>query len=412
MIDDFYVKFEEKFRGSREMIKSRLRVYLPFVCPLLQAYPGGQAIDLGCGRGEWLELLKEHGFDPQGVDLDEGMLQACKDIGLNVQAADALVFLQSLPDESQLIVSGFHIVEHLPFDLLQQLVLESKRVLKSGGLLIFETPNPENVAVGTSSFYLDPTHQRPIPPELLSFLPEYYGFDRYKVLRLQEPPELAQSKHLSLLEVMTSVSPDYAVVAQKSGKPGLTEALEEVFQKEYGLNLHTLAERYQQQLSAAVEHAEAKAEHAEAKAEHAEAKAEHAEAKAEQAELASNQHVTQLQAVYASRSWRIIAPLRWLVQQLRLLRQYGHDARTIVKKIFRKASNYSKLKACLIAIPNRLGLTKRFRQDNQVFNHTAPLASYTHEPNALIDLAQMTPRARQIYSDLKAAIESSNKGGL
>jgi len=197
------------------------------------------------------------------------MLQACKDIGLKVQTADALVFLQSLPDESQLIVSGFHIVEHLPVDLLQKLVRESKRVLKPGGLLIFETPNPENVAVGTSSFYLDPTHQRPIPPELLSFLPEYYGYDRYKVLRLQEPPELARSKRPSLLEVLIGVSPDYAVVAQKSGSPSLTEALNEVFQKEYGLNLHTLAERYQQQTSEALEQAEVKAEQAVVKAEEA-----------------------------------------------------------------------------------------------------------------------------------------------
>ena len=159
------------------------------------------------------------------------------------------------------------------------------------------------------------------------------------------------------------------------------------------------------------EQAEVKADQAKVKAEQAEVKAGQAEAKAEQAEIASNQHVTQLRAVYASRSWRITAPLRWLVQRLHLLRQYGHDARTIVKKVFRKASNYPKLKACLIAIPNRLGITKRLRQDDQVFNHTAPLASETHEPNALIDLAQMTPRTRQIYGDFKAAIECSNKGG-
>jgi len=108
----FIGHLEERYRGPRELIKGRLQVYLPFVVPLLQAYPKGPAFDLGCGRGEWLELLQESGFDSQGVDLDDGMLSACRERGLNVANADAIVALKSLPDESQLVVSGFHIVEH------------------------------------------------------------------------------------------------------------------------------------------------------------------------------------------------------------------------------------------------------------------------------------------------------------
>ena len=174
MIDPFYRAFEDKFRGSRELIKSRLNAYISFILPFKELYENPQAIDLGCGRGEWLELLKEQGFDAQGVDLDEGMLTACIERGLKVQLADALTVLRSLPNESQTIVSAFHLVEHIPFSDLQILIQEALRVLKPAGLLIMETPNPENIVVATNNFYLDPTHTRPIPPQLLSFLPEYY----------------------------------------------------------------------------------------------------------------------------------------------------------------------------------------------------------------------------------------------
>ena len=92
-------------------------------------------------------------------------------------------------------------------------------MLMPGGLLILETPNPENLVVGTSHFYLDPTHQRPIPPELLSFLPEYYGFAKLKTLRLQERRELSGGKAPTLFDVLDGVSPDCAVVAQKERNP-------------------------------------------------------------------------------------------------------------------------------------------------------------------------------------------------
>jgi SAM-dependent methyltransferase len=228
MVDEinanFYRAFEDRFRGSRELIKSRLRVYLPFVEPLRSYYDDAMALDLGCGRGEWLELLQEAGFDVQGVDLDNGMLAACRERDLNVQTCDAVDFLKELPDASRVVVTGFHIAEHIPFPDLQVLVKESLRVLKPGGLLILETPNPENIVVGTSYFFIDPTHLRPIPPQLLSFLPEYYGFKRVKILRLQEPAGLHKSKALTLLDVLRGVSPDCAVVAQKKGEAAILRA--------------------------------------------------------------------------------------------------------------------------------------------------------------------------------------------
>src|SRR5659263_452911 len=97
MIDGFYRAFEEKHRGSRELINSRLRVYLPLVTPLAVAYPGAPIFDVGCGRGEWLELMAEIGFKPCGVDLDDGMLKDCLELGLLAEKGDAVAFLATLP---------------------------------------------------------------------------------------------------------------------------------------------------------------------------------------------------------------------------------------------------------------------------------------------------------------------------
>jgi SAM-dependent methyltransferase len=248
MSDDFYRTFEEQFRGSRAVVKSRLQSYLPFVTPLLDHFRPAPAIDLGCGRGEWLEILREHGFEARGVDIDDAMLAACHDLDLEVETRDALGFLKELPDASQAIVSGFHIAEHIPFQDLKDLVKEAMRVLKGGGILILETPNPENLVVGTSSFYLDPTHQRPLPPKLLEFIPEYVGFKRTKVVRLQESEAVLNRQGPTLFDVLYGASPDYAVVAQKDGPVGLLAVTSPAFAAEYGLTLETLADRYQKHI--------------------------------------------------------------------------------------------------------------------------------------------------------------------
>ncbi len=135
--DNFYRAFEDKHRGSRELIKSRLEIYLPFIEKIKEIQPKPKAIDLGCGRGEWLELLNENDCEAQGIDLDEGMLQACTQRGFDVQRQDALEALRNLDDASISVVSGFHIVEHLPFEVLQILVQESLRVLKTWRIIDF-----------------------------------------------------------------------------------------------------------------------------------------------------------------------------------------------------------------------------------------------------------------------------------
>lgn len=248
MNTNFYRAFEDGLRGSRELIRQRQEIYLPFINPLKALYPQCPALDLGCGRGEWLELIQSQGFLARGVDLDEGMLQACQALDLPAEYGDALAALVALDDESQVVVSAFHFIEHIPFDSLQLLVREALRVLKPAGLLIMETPNAENLLVGTNNFYLDPTHEKPIPHLLLSFLTEYTGFFRSKLVRLQESAALHDLPQLTLLDVLRGVSPDYAIIAQKMAGTEQLAVFDPCFDRAYGLSQEALTERYEQQI--------------------------------------------------------------------------------------------------------------------------------------------------------------------
>ena len=183
-LDALYVSFEDQFRGSREDIKERLRVYLPI---LKQAQLGTDempVLDVGCGRGEWLELLKEQNLRAQGVDMNRVLVEECQRQGLEVIERDVIVYLRTLPDASLGAVTGFHIIEHLPFEVLVKLMDETVRVLKPGGVAIFETPNPENVLVGSYTFYLDPTHRNPLPSAVVKFMAEARGLCRVEVMPL------------------------------------------------------------------------------------------------------------------------------------------------------------------------------------------------------------------------------------
>lgn len=243
--DGFYRAFEDKFRGSREEIKRRVSVYLPFVQPVAKRHAEFQALDLGCGRGEWLEVLKEAGIEGEGVDQDAGMLEGAKAQGLSVYYGDALSYLSKQPDASRICISLMHVVEHIPFEMLRTIVAEAKRVLVPDGLLIMETPNPENYTVGSCSFHLDPTHRNPLPPALLAFVPEYYGFARTKLLRLQENEEIKEKAIFEIEDFLTEISPDYAILAQAGIPSGLEANSDEssAWKKEYGISLSLMVQR-------------------------------------------------------------------------------------------------------------------------------------------------------------------------
>ena len=183
-LDSIYLSFEDIFRGNREDIKQRLRVYLPMVKEAGVGTFRMPILDVGCGRGEWLELLREENLKAGGMDINRSMLAECRNRGLDVTEGDVLAHLKALPDASLGAITGFHLVEHLPFEALIAFLDETLRVLKPGGIAVFETPNPENLLVLSRFFYLDPTHHNPIPSHTLKFLVEARGLCRVEVLQL------------------------------------------------------------------------------------------------------------------------------------------------------------------------------------------------------------------------------------
>jgi O-antigen chain-terminating methyltransferase len=205
-----------------------------------------------------------------------------------------------------------------------------------------ETPNPENISVATSLFYLDPSHNHPIPSELLSFCAEFAGFDRVKTLRLQEPRDVLQKAQPTLLDVLSGVSPDYSIVAQKAGNSSAHEALTPAFEKSYGVTLDLLAARYDAGIGVGYSQLEKQLSRAEewiARLESQRQRAESVAWQTQQDRLLSQQHIVhleskirevsialsikeqQVQDIFASTSWKLTAPLRWLVGQVIAFKQ-------------------------------------------------------------------------------------------
>jgi SAM-dependent methyltransferase len=215
LLDALYASFEDQFRGTREEVKRRLRVYLPI---LRDAGASKGVLDIGCGRGEWLELLKGEGMQGLGVDHNRVFIEQCRQSGLDVVEEDALIYLRSLPDQSLSVITSFHLVEHLPFEVLIKLLDESIRVLMPGGLLILETPDPENFMVGSCSFYADPTHRNPIPSPTLAFLLESRGLSHLEVMKLR-PWDAAKiegdTEIIKRFNEYFYSAPDYGIIGRK-----------------------------------------------------------------------------------------------------------------------------------------------------------------------------------------------------
>lgn len=218
--DDLYLAFEDRFRGPIEEVKVRLQQYLDRFRGLPSLFPGRPLLDIGCGRGEWLELLSECGIDAYGVDKNPHAVDACKRRGLEARHADALTHLADLPDGALGAITIFHLVERLPLDDLLQLLEQARRTLVTGGLLMVQTPNPESIKVGASTFYNDPTHIRPIPPLLGQFLIESRGFIDVEILRLNPYPDASlvqeRSEVADRLNELMFGSQDYAILARKA----------------------------------------------------------------------------------------------------------------------------------------------------------------------------------------------------
>jgi 2-polyprenyl-3-methyl-5-hydroxy-6-metoxy-1,4-benzoquinol methylase len=172
-----YSRFAERFRGSEEYVKEGQRFYVPF-------FAGKRdVLDIGCGRGEFLELMREAGVPARGIDLSHESVDLCRQKGLSAKIADLFAYLGDLPETSLDGIFSAQVVEHLPPERIPEMIRLAASRLERGGLLAIETPNPECLAIFASHFYLDPTHTRPVPHALLSFYMEEYGLGEIQVHR-------------------------------------------------------------------------------------------------------------------------------------------------------------------------------------------------------------------------------------
>lgn len=219
-LDAFYVELENFFRGSEA---ETLKKHIPYIKVLDEADLNKKLpiADLGCGRGEFLELLAKNGYKPIGVDLNESMVKRAKQKGFDAVNGDAVGFLVKQPSNSLSGVTGFHLAEHIPFDNLLMLIAEAYRCLTKGGILLLETPNPESLFVGAFTFHYDPSHLKPLPPAIVQFAAKFKGFERADILRFQ--PELTDTqikeatKNPTLQDALKRLygPRDYALVAYK-----------------------------------------------------------------------------------------------------------------------------------------------------------------------------------------------------
>lgn len=227
-LEDFdYLAFENRFRGSEELVRERQRRHA-------ERFAGmGEVADLGCGRGEFLALLEAQGTSALGVDASGEMVALARERGLRAEHGDLFAFLADRPEGSLDGILCSHVVEHLwPADQLR-LVRLCAEALRPGGVLIVETPNPKSLIAGAVNFCCDPTHVRLVFPETLAFMLESAGFSETEIEYLSPvpaerragpvtdaPAELAGlvaqvNEAVERLDDLVFGDQDYAVVARR-----------------------------------------------------------------------------------------------------------------------------------------------------------------------------------------------------
>lgn len=188
-----YFVFEDHFRGSREEIKERQRAFVHY-------FEGcSSVLDIGCGRGEFLELMRDAGIGARGVDLDETMVEFCRSRGLEVELNDAVSYLEQLEDDSLDGVFIDQVVEHLEPAYLVRLLELCYRKMKFGYHIVAETVNPLSFS-SFANFYIDMTHVRPVHPATLEFLFGAAGFREIEAQFSSPVPDEARLRKLPVNE--------------------------------------------------------------------------------------------------------------------------------------------------------------------------------------------------------------------
>lgn len=207
-----YALFEERFRGSPEEIARGQRFYLTF----LKGLPG-PVLDVGCGRGEFLGLLKAEGIAASGIESNPVSVEACRKAGLDVEPGDGLELLGKRPTGKLGAVVAFQVVEHWLPDAIFRFLQEARRALAGGGVVIAETINADSLSA-LRAFYLDPTHARPVPAEALRFLAEAAGFTDVRIELRSPLPDSERleerSENEKRLNALLFAPQDYALIAR------------------------------------------------------------------------------------------------------------------------------------------------------------------------------------------------------
>jgi len=193
-----YAGFANRFRGRDEEVKKQLREYVSFF------RKDAKVIDLGCGRGEFLELLGEEGIEGAGVDANGQMVDICLDKGLRCRKGDILEYLAEWQDGALGGIFSSQVIEHLPPQYLKKLIELSRRKLGPGGTLVFETINPLSVFALVQIYFLDPSHHNPIHPQALKFMLEASGFEDVEV-RYSTPLERERLRPLPGADEPTTI---------------------------------------------------------------------------------------------------------------------------------------------------------------------------------------------------------------
>ena len=225
-----YIEFENQFRGSRESILERLDQYRGVLTYIKEEYPRAKALDLGCGRGEWLQKCQQYELSAQGIDASSSMIKYCKKEGLNACKGNIFKIMPHLKSNCYSLITAFHIIEHLDNDKITKLLIEAERLLKKNGIIIIEMPSIDNIYVSTDSFYLDETHINKIHPKLLIYKLGIHGFKSTE-LNYINGEAVEEQTHL-MKKLFYNVGQDVSIVACKKitlpklrDEKGITESL-------------------------------------------------------------------------------------------------------------------------------------------------------------------------------------------